>query len=156
MGVIAQYIDPGGAVFKFEFECGTFDLADENSGLDGWEEIARDCDHWPATRRRLNYYASGPKSLSDAIFNFSERVRFRKYFETTDDTVRDVLSLTDVNGGKLPTNPCAWIEVYQNGKSLPCEGWSVDYTAKTITISEAWRVPGAAYEVKFQAQPISS
>ena len=156
MGVIAQYIDSGGAVFKFEFECGTFDLADENSGLDGWEEIARDCDHWPATRVRLTPYASGPKGVSDALFDFRERVKFRKYFPMTEDTEVSTLDLSDVNGGKLPSNPCAWIDVLQNGKSIPCEGWEVDYTTAIITINSEWLVPGAAYEVKFQAQPAAA
>lgn len=150
MGVIAYKISSG-VTFRYEFECGTFDLASDSGGLDGWTEIARDCDHWPSTRRTLTPYASGNKGASDIVIDFNERIGHHKYIETTDDTMRDVLDLSDINGGQLPTTPCAWMQVIQNGKKLPCSAYTVDYTTAEITIVEAWRVPGASYEVIFYA-----
>ena len=160
MGVIAgKIIDFSGTPIKFafEFECGSFDLAEENGGLDGWVEINRDCDHWPATRRTLNPYASGPKGSSDIIFDWSDRLMHRKYFPNDTDVVFDVLDMSDVNGGYLPSNPCANMTVLQNMvRKIPCEGYTVDNVLSEITILDEWRVPGASYEVVFFAPLFSS
>lgn len=156
MGVIAGKI-VSGVKFIIEFECGTFDLAADSGGLDGWTEVSRDCDHWPATRRRLTPYASGPKDQSAIIFDFNDRIGHRKYFSTTDDTIRDVLDMSDINGGFLPTQPCVWMTVLQNMvREIPCEGYTIDYSTAEITILEEWRVPGAAYQVRFFAPLFSS
>lgn len=158
MGVLAyKIVDLGGgnvASFKQEFECGVFDLADESGGLDGWVEIARDCDRWPSTRRTLTPYASGNKGASDFISTFDDKIRFRKYFPNTTDAELDVLDLSDMNGGVLPA--MVWIDLYQNGKQIPTpEACTVDYDTAELTILAEWRVPGAAYEVIFQSQLVA-
>lgn len=151
MGVIAyKIVDFSGTPisFTYEFECGTFDLADDAGGLDGWVEVSRDCDHWPATRQTLTPFASGNKNASAFLTNFDGRIRFRKYFPNTSDGEIDVLDLSDMNGGRVPS--LVWVDVYQNGKQLPTlEVCTVDYDTAELTIAAEWRVPGAAYEVIF-------
>jgi hypothetical protein len=151
MGVLAIKTISG-VVLKFEFECGTFDLAQENGGLDGWVEISRDCDRWPATRTTLTPYASGNKAQSKFLYDFSERVGHRKYFPHSGDDIIETLDMSDVNGGKLPSTPCVWMTIMQNMvRKIPCEAYTIDYTTSIITIAEEWRVPGASYEVTFFA-----
>lgn len=154
MGVLAyKIVDFGGGdvvTLTNEFECGSFDLADENSGLDGWVEISRDCDHWPATRRTLTPYASGNRGSSALLTNFDDRIKFQKYFANTSDSVLDVLDLSDMNGGFLPS--LLWFVVHQNGKRLvEPNAYTVDYDTKELTIAAALQVPGAAYHVEFHA-----
>ncbi len=135
------------------FECGAFDLiAENNPGI--WTEIWRDCDLGTKNWRKLWPYASGKKGVVDVEVNISgTRQRHRAYTQPGDDSFVSTLDLSGVNGGVLPPNPCVWMDLYQNGKKLPCEAFTLNYSTAIITILEEWRVPGAAYEVLFWATP---
>jgi hypothetical protein len=136
------------------FECGQFDLLQENGG--GWTELWRDCDVWTAQRRTLWPFASGPKGTANAVVVSiaDTRTRFRKYFPAlADEEYKSALDLSDVNSGLLPIDYCVWMEVQQNGKCLPCEAFSVNFALATVNIEAEWQVPGASYEVKFFATP---
>ena len=135
------------------FECGAFDLiAENNPGI--WTEIWRDCDLGTKNRRTLWPFASGLKGVADVEVNLADtRQKHRKYFPASDDSFTTDLDLSDVNNGILPANPCAWMEVYQNGKKLPCEAYTLNYATPKVVIGGEWAVPGAAYEVIFWASP---
>lgn len=134
------------------FECGQFDLIQEsNPGI--WTEIWRDCDLGTKTRRTLWPYASGLKGVVDVDVTLSSRARHWKYFQGTNDDFTANLDLSDINDGVLPSGFCTWMEVYQNGKKLPCRAYSVNFATATVTIDGEWRVPGASYEVIFWAAP---
>lgn len=143
----------GDYVIQYTFECGQFDLMQENDpGI--WTEIWRDCDLGTKSRRTLVPFASGIKGIADVEVNLADsRQKHRKYFQASDDSFTTDLDLSDVNGGILPAIPCAWMEVYQNGKKLPCEGYTVDYTTPKVVINSEWTVPGASYEIIFWATP---
>lgn len=149
-------ITVSGTPYKIEytFECGQFDLMQENGAA--WTEIWRDCDIAGKLRRSLYPYASGLLSYADIKVDVSgQRLRHRKYFQTTDDTWRTTFDLSDVNGGVLPLDVCTYMEVYQNGKKIPCEAYTVNYSTAIVTLSTNWAVPGASYEVLFWASPVS-
>lgn len=151
-----KIISASGTPYRIEytFECGQFDLMQANGAA--WTEIWRDCDIAGKLRRSLYPFAAGLLSAADVKVDISgQKLRHRKYFATTDDTVRTALSLSDVNGGVLPLDICTYIDVYQNGKKIPCEGFSINHSTSTITIAAAWAVPGASYEVLFWASPMS-
>ena len=151
MGVIASKIIGGTAILK-NWECGTFDLMQLSNPGNGWVEISRDCDAWPKSRWTLYPYASGNNGQGQTgppLGNLI--VTFRKYFPNeTDDTIED-LDFSDINEGRLPASMCTKFRLYQNGKKLPCEAYATDYGTTVVTVSEAWRVPGAAYEGEFDA-----
>ena len=135
------------------FECAYFDSMQLGGG--GWTEIWRDCDQYTQKRRTLWPFASGPKSYLDLEVAVADtRLKHRKYFPSDDDNWTSELDLSDVNSGVLPSDGCIWMEVWQNGKKLPCEAYTVDFGTAIVTINEAWRVPGAAYEVLFWASPV--
>lgn len=143
---VRAYATISGFTIEHTFECGQFDLMLENGNAEGWVEIWRDCDLATNQRRRLWPYASGLKGTADIDITLPDRARARKYFQAVDDTFTDVLDMsTDFD--TLPSDPCVWIEIYQNGKRLPCESYTVDYDTLEITINTEWRVPGASYEV---------
>lgn len=143
---VRAYATISGYTIEKTFECGQFDLMVDSGNPDGWTEIWRDCDLGTKDRRRLWPYASGLKGTVDLDITLPERARARKYFQASDDTFTDDLDMsTDFD--TLPTDPCVWIEVWQNGKKIPCEGFTVDYGTLIITINSEWRVPGASYEV---------
>lgn len=137
----------------YTFECGQFDLIEENTpGV--WTEIWRDCDLGTKTRRTLYPMASGLKGVVDVDFTLPDRLRHRKYIQGTDDSFTSTLDLSDINDGVLPSDFCRWLEIYQNGKKLPCEAIEeIDFSTAVITIDSAWRIPGASYEVIFWAAP---
>lgn len=152
MGVVASKIIGGTAILR-NWECGTFDLLQASNPGNGWVEISRDCDAWPPRRWTLYPYASGNNGQGTAgppAGGFS--ITYRKYFpdDDTDSTISD-LDFSDINGGVLPASMCTKFRLYQNGKKLPCEAYTTDYDASTVTILEAWRVPGASYEGEFDA-----
>ena len=151
MGVIASKIIGGIAILR-NWECGTFDLLQASDPGNGWVEISRDCDAWPKSRWTLYPYASGNNGQGQSAPPLGNlEVTFRKYFPNeTDDTISE-LDFSDINEGRLPASMCTKFRLYQNGKKLPCEAYSTDYGTTVITILEAWRVPGAAYEGEFDA-----
>lgn len=149
MGVIAwKLITESGDTFyvEHEFECGTFDAQQETGA--GWTEIERDCDRW-VNRRTLWPYASGMRYGAPVRIVKSAANRKRKYFPAVGDEFTTELDMSDVNNGIMPANYCAYLELMQNGKVIPCEGFTIDHPNKKILINAAWRVPGAAYEVTF-------
>jgi hypothetical protein len=153
MAVRAYKIVSGVRVERW-FECGLFDLIQETDS--SWNEIWRDCDMLTQRTRVLVPFASGPKGFVDMEVSVADtRLRHRKYFPAPEDfeEVPYLLDCSDVNNGGLPNDACAWSEVYQNGKKLPCEGYYINYTTATFVIEEVWRVMGAAYEVIFWANP---
>lgn len=150
----SRSITEGADTFQIEhtFECGQFDLIEENNpGV--WTEIWRDCDMSTKNRRRLTPYASGLKGVADIEITIPSRARHWKYFQASGDDFTDELDLSDVNDGVLPTDFCRWMEIYQNGKKLPCHAYEINHTTSTVTITAEWTVPGAAYEVVFWASP---
>jgi hypothetical protein len=151
MGVIASKIIGGTAILR-NWECGTFDLLQASDPGNGWVEISRDCDAWPKSRWTLYPYASGNNGQGQSAPPLGNlEVTFRKYFPNeTDDTISE-LDFSDINEARLPASMCTKFRLYQNGKKLPCEAYSTDYGTTIITILEAWRVPGAAYEGEFDA-----
>lgn len=151
MGVLASKIIGGTAVLR-NWECGNFDLMQANNPANGWTVISRDCDAWPKRRWTLYPYASGNNGQGQAgPPGGALTVKFRKYFQTLTDTTRETLDMSDINGGLLPSAPCTHLWVIQNGKPLPCEGYTIDFDTALITILEDWRAPGASYEVRFDA-----
>lgn len=151
MAVSAYKIVTGVRIERL-FECGQFDLLQENGG--GWTEIWRDCDYLLRTSRTQWPFASGQKGAVEANIAVSDtRLRHRKYFPSDEDNFTSTLDLSDVNNGVLPSDVCAWMEVWQNGKKLPCEAFEVNFTTAIVTLFEGWLVPGAAYEVLFWASP---
>lgn len=150
---VRAYKIVSGYRLEYTFECGQFDLANENGA--GWTEIWRDCDLGARARRTLYPYASGLKGVADIDVNIAgSRLRHRKYFPSSDDSFTDTLDLSDTNSGQLPLDYCTWFEMYQNGKKIPCEAFTVNFGTAVVTINEAWRVPGAAYEILFWAAPV--
>ena len=150
MGVLAFKII-GGTAIKRNWECGTFDILQASSPGNGWVEISRDCDAWPQRRWTLYPYASGNNGAgqySPPIGNI--QIDFFKYFPVSDDTQLDDLDMSDINAGVLPSNPAS-LKVYQNGKKIPPIGYTIDYTASTVSIVTDWQVPGASYEVVFSS-----
>jgi len=144
----------GADTYRIEhtFECGQFDVIQANNpGV--WTEIWRDCDLGTKNRRTLWPYASGIKGVVDANANMQLRGRHWKYFPSSNDDFTATLDMSDVNCGQLPTDPCAWVEILQNGKKLPCSAFTINFVTSIITILAEWRVPGAAYEVLFWAAP---
>jgi hypothetical protein len=152
MGVIAIKTITGSPDYQIqrEWECGSFDLLQDSDPGNGWTELSRDCDQWPQGRRTLYPYASGNNG-SGAATNPPLFATFRKYFPETTDAEVDELDFSDVNAGVLPSAPCQSLRLYQNGKKLPCEAYSIDYGTAIVTISAGWMVPGASYEVDFDA-----
>jgi hypothetical protein len=154
MAVRAYKIVSGVRVERW-FECGQFDLIQENDT--SWQEIWRDCDMLLQRTRIEVPFAAGWKGYVDMEISVADtRLRHRKYFAYPDDPeeVPAFLDCSDVNGGGLPSDVCRWSEVYQNGKKLPCEGYYINYTTSTFVIREDWRAAGAAYEVVFWANPM--
>ena len=152
MGVIAIKVISGTQV-QHEFECGAFDLMMESDPGNGWAEVSRDCDAW-VDRWGLYPYASGNKGRSGAFPSSpasDPRLPFRKFFPAVDDEFTAVLDFSDINNGILPLTPCSQMFLYQNGKKLPCEAYTVNYGTSALTVAEAWRVPGAAYEAQYFA-----
>lgn len=151
---VRAYKIVSGYPIEYTFECGQFDAMQANGA--GWTEIWRDCSIGGRLRRTLYPYASGLLGYADLNVNISNsRQRHQKYFQETGDAWASSLDLSDVNGGFLPLDPCSYIEVYQNGKKLPCSAITVNYSTSTITIASEWLVPGASYEVLFWASPVS-
>ena len=150
----SRTISDGVDTFSIEhtFECGTFDLITENNPGDR-TEIWRDCDLGTKNRRTLWPYSSGLKGVVDLDFTMPSRARHWKYFQATNDDFTATLSMTDINCGVLPPDFCTWLELYQNGKKLPCRAFTINFLTSIITILEEWRVPGASYEVVFWANP---
>lgn len=149
-----KIVEISGTDYRIEhsFNCGVFDLMTEG-GTNEWTEIWRDCDIW--VNRQTEYpYASGPRAHWHVENTITEESRHRAYFLASDDTFTSTLDLSDTNDGVLPSDVCRWMEIYQNGKKLPCEGYSVDPDTSVVTISSDWRVPGASYEVIFWAAPV--
>lgn len=144
---------PVTATIEHTFECSTFDLITENEpGI--WTEIWRDCDMGTRSRRRLWPYASGLKGTADVDITIPARQRHWKYFQGTNDDFVTDLDMSDINGGVLPGDFCRWMEVYQNGKKLPCRAYTIQHTPPaTVLIDGEWTVPGASYEVIFWAAP---
>lgn len=135
------------------FDCGQFDSMIANGNTD-WTEVWRDCDLATKQWRPLWPYASGFKGVADVEINLADsRQKHRKYVQASDDTFTSEIDLSDINAGILPINRCTWMDVFQNGKKLPCEAYEVDYTLAKITIETEWRAPGASYEVLFWAAP---
>ena len=135
------------------FDCGPFDSMVAN-GITAWTEVWRDCDMATKAWRPLWPYASGFKGIADVDINMADSRQRHRYYnhETTDDFVSE-LDLSTINDGFLPVNHCTWLEIYQNGKKLPCESYTIDYTLSKLTINTDWLVPGASYEVLFWAPP---
>lgn len=146
----------GGKDYRVEhaFECGQFDLMTEQQPGHGWVEVWRDCDLMTRSRQTLIPYASGPKGMVNADIQIAD-TRQRHYFDQagTDDSFTATLDLSGVNGGILPNNICAYLDLYQNGVLLPCRAYSLNPATAIITIEAEWRVPGASYTVKFWASP---
>lgn len=156
MAVLAQKFIITKNVQRY-FECGQFDLLQENGG--GWTELWRDCDVWASQRRTLWPFASGPKGSANAsVIAGATLAKFRKYFPANDDDFQPILDLSDVNGGVLcePTKACEYTEVLQNGKKLPCEAYTVNFALSRIEVYGEWASPGEAYEVLFYALPATT
>lgn len=150
MAVLAYKVISGVTVQK-QFECGTFDLLQETSPGNGWIEISRDCDVWLPSRWSLYPYASGNNGGYFSTTNGAVVPEFVKYFPNeTDDAITE-LDLSDINGGLMPSNPAARMNVYQSGKKLPYVALTYDNDNSKVLISTAWQVPGAAYEVVYRA-----
>ena len=152
MAVSAYKIESGQRVERL-FECAAFDAMQASGGT--WTEIWRDCDQYTMRRRTQWPFASGPKAYLVANTAVADtRLRHRKYFPSDGDNFTSELDLSDTNSGVLPTDTCLWMEVWQNGKKLPCEAYSTNFGTSIVTINAAWLVPGAAYEVIFWATPV--
>ena len=136
------------------FNCGQFDKMAEDQPGNGWVEIWRDCDLMIPDRQTLIPYASGPKGVVNADVKIAD-TRLRHYFNSdgTDDAFTATLDLSGVNGGILPADHCTYMDLYQNGKLLPCQAYTVNHTTSLVTIATEWRVPGATYTIKFWASP---
>lgn len=136
------------------FECGQFDLMDEQQPGHGWTEVWRDCDLLAPERQTLIPFASGPKGVVSADIRIAD-TRLRHYFDlpATDDSFVTALDLSGINGGILPSNYCTYIDLYQNGVLLPCSAYTVTHSTSTINIDSDWQIPGASYTVKFWASP---
>lgn len=157
MAVIAYKIFTNGSdSYRVEhaFNCGQFDLLDESQPGHGWVEVWRDCDLMIPERRTLFPFASGPKGVVESDIQIADtRLRHYKAFEDTGDSFTATLDMSTVNDGILPTDVCAYMDLYQNGKWLPCRAYTVNHSTSTITINSEWRVPGASYDVVFWAAP---
>lgn len=144
---------PPDVVVYHTFDCGQYDSMKANGDTD-WTEVWRDCDLATKQWRPLWPYASGFKGIADVEVNIADsRQRHRKYTRPLNDTFPSEIDLSDINDGFLPANHCVYLEVYQNGKKLPCEAYTVNYSLAKIEIETEWQVPGAAYEVLFWAPP---
>jgi len=157
MGVLAYKIITGTPDYTVErdWNCGNFDLLQESQPGNGWIEISRDCDAWPQSRRTLNPYASGNNGKGGASPPAQSGPRWRKYFPELGDVEASSLDFSDVNSGYLPTSMCGNFDLFQNGKKLPCEAFTVDYPTSIVTIVSAWRVPGASYEAIYDGPTIA-
>lgn len=149
---ILQDGGPDSFTVEHTFECGQYDSMIANGNAD-WQEIWRDCDMGTKNRRTLWPYASGLKGVADVDIVIPGRQRHRKYFPASDDSFASELDMSDINGGFLPLNYCTYMDLLQNGKKLPCEGFGINYTLSKIVIEGEWTVPGASYEVIFWAAP---
>ena len=139
-------------VIEHTFECGQFYALDESTpGV--WTVLWEDCDLGTGRRRTLYPFASGLKGVVDVNVSTPSRTKHWKYFPASNDDFTATLSMADINCGKLPSDPCGWLAIYQNGKKLPCSAYSINFVTAVITILEEWRVPGAGYEVIFEASP---
>lgn len=156
MGVKARKTVDGIRVVR-EFPCGTFDLMDEGNPGHGWIAFYRDCDKMVPGQRTSFPFASGFKSGGDGevAAALDERLPFRKVFLPSGDPEEMVYELdcTDINNGVLPSNPCAKLWLFQNRSTkLLCEEYEIDTpTAGWITLSDSVVVPGALYELLFEA-----
>lgn len=152
MGVVAIKLVSGQRI-QFEFECGAFDLMMDTDPANGWEEVSRDCDAW-VNRWERYPYASGSHrgGVNGSQMAMPEPgFPFRKYFPADGDNFTATLDFSDINEGILPITPCSQMWLLQNGKKLPCEAFTINYTTSVLTILEIWRVPGAAYEAIYTA-----
>ncbi len=137
-----------------EWECGTFDLMNDTDPGNGWVELSRDCDAWRQQRRTLVPFASGNNGLGQVTNPYiPAMLRFYKPFIAAENEIITELDLSDINGGVLPSDLCAYFDLSQNGKEIPCTALTADYGTSIVAIDPLWQVMGANYYVKFWASP---